>query len=75
MIVQTIFNKYRLTINPDKCKCTIDDESQLVEFMGVNIGSKLSEKQSLAHKLFDIVINEKLRFKKCWTTVLHNQQR
>ena len=32
--------------------------------MGVNIGSKLSEKQSLAHKLFDIVINEKIRFKK-----------
>jgi len=43
-IAQNIFKKYGLSINPDKCKCIADEGTPIIEFMGVNIGSHLSER-------------------------------
>ena len=62
-IAQTILKKYGVSINPDKCQCTSNKETPFIEFMGANIGSHLSERQSLANKLFITMLNEKQRFK------------
>ena len=43
-IAQSILRKYGLIVNPEKCKCTTDYESHLIEFMGANIGAHLSER-------------------------------